>query len=83
MARFASMLSIHMDRPVIDRTGLDGTFDFTLKCSIVESGKSALTEWFATSIFADLQRQLGLELRPDKASVDYLIVDAMQQPSEN
>jgi uncharacterized protein (TIGR03435 family) len=84
MARFASMLSIHMDRPVIDRTGLDGTFDFTLKPTASnETGKSALTEWFATSIFADLQRQLGLELRPDKASVDYLIVDAMQQPSEN
>ena len=84
MARFASMLSVHMDRPVVDRTGLNETYNFALKPTAPsDGGKGALSEWFSISIFADLQKQLGLEFRADKASVDYLIVDSVREPSEN
>jgi bla regulator protein BlaR1 len=84
MARFASMLSVRMDRPVVDMTGLQGSYDFALKSNLpTEAEKAALSEWFSAAIFTDIQRQLGLQLQADKAPVDYLVVDRVEQPSEN
>jgi uncharacterized protein (TIGR03435 family) len=84
MARFASMLSVRMDRPVVDLTGVKGFYDFTLKSNFpAEAEKAALSEWFSSSMFTDIQRQLGLQLETDKAPVDYLVVDHVEQPSEN
>jgi bla regulator protein BlaR1 len=84
MARFASMLSVRMDRPVVDLTGLKGSYDFALKSNLpTEAEKAALSEWFSAAIFTDIQRQLGLQLEADKAPVDYLVVDRVEQPSEN
>jgi bla regulator protein blaR1 len=84
MARFASMLSVHMDRPVVDLTSIEGSYDFSLKTNLPpEADKAALSEWFSSGILTDIQKQLGLQLETDKAPVDYLIVDRVQQPSEN
>jgi uncharacterized protein (TIGR03435 family) len=84
MARFVSMLSVYMDRPVVDMTGLKGAYDFTLKPDLpAGSGKAALSEWFSSSIFADIQMQLGLKLEADKDAIDYVVVDHVEQPSEN
>jgi bla regulator protein BlaR1 len=84
MARFASMLSVRMDRPVVDLTGLKGSYDFTLRSNLpAEAEKAALSEWFSSSIFTDIQRQLGLQLETDKAPVDYLVVNHVEHPSEN
>jgi uncharacterized protein (TIGR03435 family) len=69
---------------VVDLTGLKGSYDFTLKSNLpTEAEKAALSEWFSSSIFTDIQRQLGLQLETDKAPVDYLVVDHVEQPSEN
>jgi uncharacterized protein (TIGR03435 family) len=40
-------------------------------------------EWLTSSMFADIQRQLGLQLVSDKASVDYVVVDHVEKPGEN
>jgi uncharacterized protein (TIGR03435 family) len=84
MARFASMLSGRMDRPVVDLTGLKGSYDFKLTPGLApDAEKTALSEWFSSSVFTDIRKQLGLQLQPDKSPVDYLIVDHVVQPSEN
>jgi uncharacterized protein (TIGR03435 family) len=87
MPRFAGVLSMYQDRPVIDRTGLTGVYDFTLSApeqlqATVEAKRSFM-EWLTSSMFADIQRQLGLQLVSDKASVDYIVVDHVEKPSEN
>jgi uncharacterized protein (TIGR03435 family) len=86
MPRFCGILSIYMDRPVIDMSGLDGAYDFTLKFESTQTGaeaKFALRDWFTSSLFTDIQTQLGLQLASDKAPVDYLVVDHVEKPSEN
>jgi uncharacterized protein (TIGR03435 family) len=84
MARFASMLSVRMDRPVVDLTGLKGAYDFALKSNLpTEAEKTALSDWFSAAIFTDIQKQLGLKLEKDKAALDYLLVDHVEQPAEN
>ena len=88
MSRFAGILSQYLDRPVIDATGVKGSFDFTLRIETPDSGapdraKLALVEWLTSSVFSDIQSQLGLQLSAGKASVEYLVVDRAEKPSEN
>jgi uncharacterized protein (TIGR03435 family) len=86
MARFSGILSGFMGRPVVDQTGLKGSYDFTLKVEGADKtapDKAALADWFSSSVFTDIQKQLGLELQADKAPVDYLVIDHVEQPSEN
>jgi len=86
MVRFAGFLSTYMDRPVVDFTALTGRYDFAVKREGAERStpdKAAFAEWMSSSIFGDLQRQLGLRLDADKASVEYLVVDHIEMPTDN
>ena len=71
-----------VDRPVIDRTGLTGTYDYKLSWALDVS--SALPDSpEAVSIFTALQEQLGLKLEATKAPVEFLVIDSAERPSEN
>jgi len=87
MPRFAGVLSMYQDRPVLDATELNGIYDFTLsvpeQIQPTAEGKRSLMEWLTSSLFGDIQKQLGLQLFPDKASVEYLVVDHVEMPSAN
>jgi uncharacterized protein (TIGR03435 family) len=66
---------------VIDKTGLAGHAEITLKWSddvAAEQGGSNVI-----SIFTALEEQLGLKLEPSKGPVDTLVVDHAEMPSEN
>jgi uncharacterized protein (TIGR03435 family) len=58
--------------PVIDSTGLPGTFDFTLDWS---SGDAAVEAIAKPSLFTAIEEQLGLRLRPAKSMIDIWVVD--------
>jgi uncharacterized protein (TIGR03435 family) len=81
MAALAKTLSDQVHRTVIDKTGLAGNYDLTLKWS-PEDSPSAETDT-APSIFTALQEQLGLRLHPAKGPVETLVVDHAEIPSEN
>ena len=86
MVRFAGFLSTYMDRPVVDFTALTGRYDFALTREGADRStpdKAAFAEWMSSSIFGDVQRQLGLRLDADKASVEYLVVDHIEMPTDN
>jgi uncharacterized protein (TIGR03435 family) len=73
------------DRPVVDRTGLAGTFDYDLEfvppASIMPSGFEA--DPSGPSLQEALQDQLGIKVEPQKAPVHVLVVDHIEQPSPN
>lgn len=93
MAGLADRLArrpLAVDRPVIDQTGLTGTYDFALRFADNAAGlKSALEEvdrgtGQGESIFSVLQAQLGLKLEPRKASLPTLVVQSVvASPGEN
>jgi uncharacterized protein (TIGR03435 family) len=88
MSRLAEFLSSmqSVGRPVQDMTQLSGRFDFTLavldtKPDSPEEMKSALSKW--DSILSDVQEQLGLRFDSEKGTVDAIIIDHAEKPSEN
>lgn len=76
------------ERPVVDRTGLTGTYDFRLAFR-PELPPNASGDGMQPdaenrpSIFDALKRQLGLELTPQRGPVETLVVDHIEKPSEN
>lgn len=90
MARFAERLSRIADRPVVDRTGEKGAFDFELKWTPdAQSARPPATPAGTIadeppSLFTAIQEQLGLRLEPAKAPVEYLVVDHAERiPTDN
>jgi uncharacterized protein (TIGR03435 family) len=96
MAEFASTLQRGvLDRPVVDRTGLSGRYDFDLEWTPDETqfgGRLSMTENPATGnaadspkqdIFAALREQLGLRLEAIKGPIDTLVIDKVERPSDN
>jgi uncharacterized protein (TIGR03435 family) len=75
-----------LDRPVLDRTGLTGSYDFTLtwtpETSPVNAG-GATSDTLGPSIFTAVQQQLGLKLEVQKAPVEVLMIDHAERASEN
>ncbi len=65
-----------LGRPVIDRTGLSGRFDFTFEWS-------PDTDTQAPSFPTALREQLGLKLTSAKAPIQLLVVDQVERPGEN
>ena len=80
-----------MVRFTVDKTGLAGGYDVELawnpeQMSPGPSGApspDAPPNSAGPSIFTALQEQLGLKLVSDKAPVTVLVVDRLEQPSEN
>ncbi len=65
-------------RMVVDQTGLNGDFDFTLQWT-PELAASAE----GPSFFTAIREQLGLQLAPSKAPVEVIVIDHIEQPSAN
>jgi uncharacterized protein (TIGR03435 family) len=71
----ASRLSRDLDRPVLNRTGINGSFRITLSWARWGDGPS---------VFTATQEQLGLQLKPAKAPIQMLVIDSADRiPSAN
>jgi uncharacterized protein (TIGR03435 family) len=84
-----SALARELDRTVVDQTGIAGIYDLSLAWSPADRPAAmadASTENAVpagASIFTALQEQLGLKLVSAKAPVKTLVIDHVEQPSEN
>jgi uncharacterized protein (TIGR03435 family) len=89
MVQFASMMQrAVLDRPVVDKTGLSGKYDFDLEWTPDETqfggqGPPGTPESTKPDLFAAIQRQLGLRLEATKGLVAVLIIERVERPSEN
>ena len=91
MAEFASLMQrVVLDRPVVDRTGLSGKFDFNLQWARLgtEFGRnrppaSPGTDPSDAPDFFTAVQQLGLKLEPAKSIVETLVIDHADLPDEN
>lgn len=81
----ARMLSMFTDRPVIDRTGLTGGFDFDLRFPELDTPGDATGPRSdpTTGIFSALQEQLGLKLESTRGGLEFIVIDNVQHPTGN
>lgn len=67
---------------VIDRTGLVSDYDFKMDWTR-DRGNCVPPDAPYPGLFTALREQLGLELKPDKAPVDVVVVQSATEPSGN
>jgi uncharacterized protein (TIGR03435 family) len=96
ISNLASFLAGSLRRPVLDKTGLVGKYDFKLKFSVDraepqgDSGeslngqpRSATLDPDAPFLFTAVQQQLGLKLESGKGPVEVIVIDHVERPSGN
>ena len=98
MTELASILTTNIGEPVLDRTGLTGTYQFTIELprdEVIRKATLALRASFgrsATSADSEPEtdrtlkavEELGLKLQRRRMPVDVVVVDSLQrQPTEN
>jgi uncharacterized protein (TIGR03435 family) len=76
MARMAKLLSANLDLPVVDQTGLTGSYDFHLDPDDPENHD------YPTAVF-DAMERLGLKLKRGTGPVETLVIDHVERPTEN
>jgi uncharacterized protein (TIGR03435 family) len=83
----AQQLSLQLGKPVVDKTGLTGKYDFTLRWAqdaTLSSNEVNATEQNTSAatppLFTAIQEQLGLKLEPQTAPMDVLIIDHVEWP---
>jgi uncharacterized protein (TIGR03435 family) len=81
MEKLAQQLSVTAGRPVIDKTGLNGTYKFTLDW--FPANRLPSPDSTTPSMFAALQEQLGLKLESATGAQEVLIVDRVEKPTAN
>lgn len=92
---FSGFLRSFVDRPIINRTGIDGKYDFMIEFvpegrrpppprpGSGDLGPAPQSDPGGPDIFEALQHQLGLTLEKGKGPVDMIVIDHLERPSEN
>lgn len=78
----AEALTAQMGTPVVDKTGLKGTYDFVLQYH--GRGPDASDDpnvW--PPLLTAVREQLGLKMQPAKGEREFLVIDHMERPSAN
>jgi uncharacterized protein (TIGR03435 family) len=87
----SQQLARRTGRPVLDKTGLTGKYDFKLEWTAevgqpgaVDGGPGAnASEPAGPTIFTAVQEQLGLRLESQKGLVEVIVIERVEKPSEN
>ena len=86
LGSLADLLSLGQDIPIIDATGLKESFYFTIRSQF--SPASALfgsvnNDPNLPALSTALTEQLGLKLEARRGPLDVLVIDSVEEPSEN
>jgi uncharacterized protein (TIGR03435 family) len=94
MANFIAQLSLYLESPIVDKTGLSGTYDFRFKYFIDlpamppsgpgGNGQPVIVQVdFKAPIIEAIQKNLGLKLESGKGPVEVTVIDHVERPSGN
>ena len=87
IAQLAGVLGSIVGRQVVNRTGLEGNYDWDLSWTPTPGEPGPRSQSAATgdgvSIFTAIEEQLGLKLESDRGVIDALVIDRIERPSSN
>ncbi len=78
-----------LDRPVLDQTGLQGKYDFTLNWTPDEFSQHGITppqtvpDNAPPNLYTAIREQLGLRFETTKAPIPVMVIDHVEEPSAN
>ncbi len=80
-----------LDRPVLDKSGIEGRYEFTLDWTADETqfiGRASQMQPPRRTVeppdlFTAIHQQLGLRLLPKKEQAPVLVIDRVEKPTEN
>jgi uncharacterized protein (TIGR03435 family) len=75
-AQLNETFSRQLERVIVNRTGMEGDFDFTLDMRMDENQPNPLDP---SIIIAAMRDQLGLIVKSQKAPVDFLVIDSAEK----
>jgi uncharacterized protein (TIGR03435 family) len=93
IAQLVQFLAQFIGRPVYDKTGLTGMYDFNLKWTPDPGGGGSPlgapppgaaplpVDPDAPTIYTAVQEQLGLKLENTRGPVDVVVIDRVERPS--
>ena len=84
MAKLTDFVARRLGEAVVDKTGIDGVYDFNLRWTNDDQNPDGVDSAAASSLFAALQETLGLRLQPQRVPVEFVVVDHVERvPTEN
>ena len=81
-AEFLGALSVELGRPIIDRTGLSGKWDFFVTYTPNNVTAGAATDTNTPDLRTALQEQLGFRLESTQGPVNVFVIDRLERPVE-
>jgi uncharacterized protein (TIGR03435 family) len=81
LSELVMLANAFLQTPVVDATGMTGLWNYALAFS--ETPSAGTAEVTAPPLATALREQLGLRLEPKRGPVEVLIIDSVQQPTEN
>jgi uncharacterized protein (TIGR03435 family) len=87
MKEWADFISQPMQTPVVDMTGLNGRYDFSLDfTAYLPGGEKVMNVAYDNAngiLIAAMQGELGLKMESRKESLEVLVIDHVEKPSAN
>ena len=82
MDQLAALLSVMIGRPVIDKTGLPGAYDYSNELAVLDHGAQDSADTISRTLTA-IHNQLGLKAEASKAMIEMLTIQGAEEPTEN
>jgi len=84
MDRLADWVARQVGRPVVNETGVEGGFDFTLEWVPERGPRTDSSEApSGPSLFTALTEQVGVRLESKKVPIEVLVIERAEKPAEN
>jgi uncharacterized protein (TIGR03435 family) len=91
MASLATALTFLLGRPVLERTGLTDSYNFSFPFEPIQPPNTpplrpraaALPPANPRSIFAAIEEDLGLRLEPSMERLEVFVIERVERPSQN
>ena len=83
---FSEIQRLLTDKPIVDHTGLTGTYDMQIQFTREKPdalGMTQLSDTAAPNLLDAVQQQLGLKLEGAKTAADVMVIDRAELPGDN
>jgi len=82
LVNLVNMLAQALGKPVVDKTGLTGRFDIDF-VAVPPGAREGSVPASLSPISTALEDQLGLKMQTGRGSVEVLVIDRLEKPTEN